>query len=99
MGKGGGGTLLEIRLKESLGSFIDLRAQAGRLLCSQVPPLVCDADVTLDRREAHTEGASGFAFAHPPFLYGFDYLPSEVFGAGFHPSPWYWMLQCLCMPL
>jgi hypothetical protein len=72
-------------LKEPLALLIDLRAQAGRLLRSERPPLVCHTDVTFDRREADTQGWRYLAFAHAP-ADGLDYLPSQVFGVGFHPS-------------
>jgi hypothetical protein len=65
--------------------LIDLRAQAGRLLRSERSPLVCHTDVTFDRREADTQGSRHLAFAHA-LAEGLDYLPSEVFGVGFHPA-------------
>ena len=42
-------------------------------------------DVTFDRREADPQGSRHLAFAHAP-ADGLDYLSSEVFGVGFHPS-------------
>ncbi len=85
--KGGGRTLLEVRLKEPLASLIDLRAQqAGTLLRSQWPPLVCHTDVTLEtEREAHAEGSRHLTFTHPP-LYSLDDPLTQVFGVRFHLS-------------
>src|SRR5829696_2861524 len=83
--EGSGRSLFEVRLEEPLALLIDLRAQAGRLLRSERPPLVCHTDVTFDRREADTQGSRHLAFAHAP-ADGLDYLPSQVFRVGFHPS-------------
>jgi hypothetical protein len=41
--------------------------------------------VSLDRREAHVEGASCLSFGHTP-LYSGDYLLAQIFGIGSHSS-------------
>ena len=73
----------EVCCKQFLLPPADLPGSSRRLLRSQRVSLALHPGEAFHRGEAHPEKAGGFALGCAS-LEGVNYLPSEIFGVGFH---------------
>jgi transposase len=80
------GTFLHVRCQEPPGPLIELWLRAGSLLWGEGLPLDRRPGVSLDRGEAHSEGASDLALSHTTLEHRRHNLLSEVLGVCVHPS-------------
>jgi hypothetical protein len=83
---GGSWALLYIPFEKELGFLSSTMRVRPRALFGREGASLSDTpSVSLDRREAHVEGASCLSFGHTP-LYSGDYLLAQIFGIGSHSS-------------
>src|SRR5215212_1203107 len=82
---GGARALLYVLFEKGSGFLVRLGGPSGALFGREGVSLSDPPSVSLDRGEAHVEGAGSLSFGHAS-LYGSDYLLAEVFGIGSHPS-------------
>jgi hypothetical protein len=82
---GGARALLYVLFEKGSGFLVRLAGSSGALSWREGVSLSDPPSVSLDRGEAHVEGAGRLSFGHAS-LYGGDYLLlAEVFGVGSHP--------------
>src|ERR671916_187712 len=86
---GGARALLYILFEKGSGFLVRLAGSSRALSWREGVSLSDPPSVSLERGEAHVEGAGRLSFGHAS-LYGSDYLLAEVFGVGSHPS----MIAC-----
>jgi hypothetical protein len=82
---GGGRAFLYIPVEKESTFLAYLVGPSRALSGLERPPFSGASRVALDRGEAHVEQAGRLSFWHATF-YGANYLLTEVFGVGFHPS-------------
>jgi len=82
---GGSWTLLNVLFEEDSGFFVHLAGSSRAFFGREGASLADGPSVSLDRGEAHVEGASCLSLGHTP-LYSGDYLLAQIFGIGSHSS-------------
>jgi hypothetical protein len=82
---GGSWALLYIPFEKELGFLVYYAGSSRALFGREGVSLSGAPSVSLDRGEAHVEGASCLSFGHAP-LYSGDYLLAQIFGIGSHSS-------------
>jgi hypothetical protein len=82
---GGRRTVAYVFFEEPPCGLVGFEGSSTSLLGGKRLSLVGESGVAFDRGETDGEESGGLGLGHAALLDGLDYLPSKVFGVGFHP--------------